>query len=216
MRNLDKRIKILKHVFNNSLLLEAGKSAALLSLLIILCQCSLQPPPPSEQKIQQVINEQLAHATDQPDRDRYQLFHVEGISMKGVYEPDDYVLIRKLRKEDTPNINRKDVVVFRPVERDVRFGIKRVVGLPGEHVRIKNGKLVVSRTNDSDEIVHESDHQVPEHVENPDYRDTALESDEYFLLGDNRKHSFDSRFWGPISVERIKGVVVHTFSQSEE
>ena len=95
---------------------------------------------------------------------------------------------------------RGDVIVFRYPQDPSQFFIKRIVGLPEETIRIDDGQVLVNGNVQLDERAYLS----------PDVRtggqlETVLQEDEYFLLGDNREASSDSRSWGPVQKEEIMG-----------
>lgn len=112
---------------------------------------------------------------------------VYGDSMSPVLEAGDVLLVEKL----TPEIRepeRFDLVVFRYQYRDNLYYIKRIVGLPGETVQIVDGKILVDGSileEDFGKELIEKGKQAEEPV--------VLGADEYFVLGDNRNHSSDSR-----------------------
>ncbi len=82
--------------------------------------------------------------------------------------------------------------------------IKRVIGLPGETVEIKDGKVYIN-----DKVLDEPYITCPlSHEENLKYQ---LEEDQVFVLGDNRVNSEDSRCWGPLDTKLIKGKAMMVF-----
>ncbi len=92
---------------------------------------------------------------------------------------------------------RGEAVVFRyPNDPDVYF-IKRIIGLPGERVVVRNGKVTVFSNNEEIAISGDTN----------GHADVRLGADQYFVLGDNRYNSFDSRNWGPVKKSEIIGVV---------
>ncbi len=97
---------------------------------------------------------------------------------------------------------RGDVVVFDAPTEDGRYFIKRVIGLPGETVNIHN-KIITVTSKDSPEVftINEPVLDVPTQGE----VEVTLKSDEYFVLGDNRPVSSDSRVWGSLDRKLIAG-----------
>lgn len=118
---------------------------------------------------------------------------VDGDSMKNTLKNGDILLLYKLS-----SINRFDIIVL-DEEKDNEKIIKRVIGLPGETVAIKNGKIYINDKVIDDEYAY---------GETSDYNKVTLRDDEYFILGDNRLISKDSRYFGPIKDNEIKGKIV--------
>jgi signal peptidase I len=110
-------------------------------------------------------------------------------------------------------VRRSDIVVFRFPEDPRRDFIKRVIGLPGETVSIRNKRVFVNgRLLDepyafhADEGVWPDDASVSEDRRRRDQlAPTSVPDDSYFVLGDNRDDSSDSRFWGPVPAGNIEG-----------
>ncbi len=124
-----------------------------------------------------------------------QPFLVSGASMEPNFSNGNYLIIDEVtyRFRD-PELG--EVIVFRyPKDRSVFF-IKRIVGLPGERVVVKNSKVTVYRNGEA--VFSESG--------TSGAADVVLEDRQYFVLGDNRYNSFDSRNWGPATREDIIGV----------
>ena len=94
-------------------------------------------------------------------------------------------------------------MVFKAPNTTKQYYIKRIIGLPNEEVIIKDGKVTVI-TPDNQLIVLDEIF-LPEGVMTNGSIDIKLGPDQYFLLGDNRFASYDSRHWGPISKEAIIG-----------
>ncbi|MEN9604516.1 MAG: signal peptidase [Candidatus Parcubacteria bacterium] len=125
---------------------------------------------------------------------------VSGSSMTETFHDKDYLFVEKLSyKFSDPE--RGDVIVFNPpiVERtDDRF-IKRVIGIPGDTVKVEEGVTYVNGTAQRETFVAHSSTQ-PASV--------TLKAGEYFVMGDNRAGSYDSRSWGPITKDEIQGRVL--------
>ena len=118
---------------------------------------------------------------------------VDGDSMKNTLKNGDILLLYKLS-----SINRFDIIVL-DEEKDNEKIIKRVIGMPGETVAIKKGKIYINDTVIDDEYAY---------GETSDYNKVTLRDNEYFILGDNRLISKDSRYFGPIKENEIKGKIV--------
>ncbi|MFA6918944.1 MAG: signal peptidase I [Patescibacteria group bacterium] len=132
-------------------------------------------------------------------------FYVKGASMEPNFYDHQYLVIEKLSyRFDAPK--RGDVVVFRYPADPKQFFIKRVIGLPGEHIRVEAGGVYLAG-KDSDLLIPESYIPTTTKTELPlkGYGDVTLGSDEYFLLGDNRTESLDSRVFGPVKKDFLIG-----------
>jgi signal peptidase I len=116
---------------------------------------------------------------------------VRGQSMSPALLPGQFLVASRPR-----HIHRGDVVVVRLPQRGID-AVKRVVGLPGERVRILDGKAEVNGRRLSEPHAHGSGPS----------GDWLLEGDEYLVLGDDRGESTDGRTFGPVPREAIVGVV---------
>lgn len=124
-----------------------------------------------------------------------QPFLVSGASMEPTFDNRDYLIIDEITYRFREP-ERGEVVVFRyPKDPKVYF-IKRIIGLPGERVVIKDGHVSVYNGDREMKIAGETNGLV----------DKKLGPEEYFVLGDNRYNSFDSRNWGPVSKKDIVGL----------
>jgi signal peptidase I len=128
-----------------------------------------------------------------------QSFKVDGVSMEPSFQNSQYLIVDKLSyRFRTPE--RGDVVVFHNPQFPDELYIKRVVGLPGELVQIKEGRLYV----DGVELRETPDLSLISNTEN--YSLTVGE-DEYFVMGDNRSNSSGSHIFGAVPEEGIVGRV---------
>lgn len=130
-----------------------------------------------------------------------QPFVVEGLSMFPTFDDKDYLVVDELSyRFETPE--RGDVIIFRYPGNPSVFYIKRVIGLPGEKIAIDHGVVTVIKTDGSRETLDE-----PYVVaEDATYTlNTALGADQFFVMGDNRPKSSDSRVWGALPKEDIIG-----------
>jgi len=139
----------------------------------------------------------------------YQPVKVEGGSMEPGLEDQEHIFINKLvyRFE---SIERGDIVVFR-YPRDTRKSfIKRVIGLPGDRIRISYGHVYVNN-----ELLPEP--YVPsDYLDARSYPETIVPPNAYFMLGDHRSMSNDSREFGPVMRGYIYGKAVFGYWPMEK
>jgi len=134
----------------------------------------------------------------------FQPFFVKGQSMEPNFENGDYLIIDELSYRFSEP-KRGDVIVFRyPYNPSQRY-IKRVIGLPGEKVEVKNGSVTIS-SEDGSQVLDEKTY-LPQGLSTPGSANILLNQDEYFVLGDNRPVSSDSRIWGTLPKQNIIGKV---------
>ena len=132
-----------------------------------------------------------------------QAVHVEGLSMYATLDDNDYLIANKIDYRLHPP-QRGDIIILRPPTNNSTDFIKRIVGLPGERVLIRSGVVYINGHKLDEPYLPEA--WVNE-VNWPDNNSNGqwLGPDEYFVMGDNRNRSQDSRFFGPISRDRIDG-----------
>jgi len=131
-----------------------------------------------------------------------QPYIVDGSSMDPTFKNGDYLIVDQLSKrfEEPP---REAVVIIRYPKDTSKFFIKRLIGFPGETIEIKNGKVFVYE--ETNEIVLDGSYVV--YAKNENFSQT-LGDDEYFVLGDNRAGSSDSRVWGTLPKKYIVGTPI--------
>ena len=128
----------------------------------------------------------------------FQPFFVKGASMEPNFDDGQYLIIDELSYRFRQP-ERGEIIVFKyPHDTSQRY-IKRIIGLPGETVEIKNGEVLVNS-----QILNESSY-LPEGLATAGLTKIILSENEYFVLGDNRLHSSDSRSWGSVPKENIVG-----------
>ena len=155
----------------------------------------------------------------------FQAFKIPTGSMEENLLIGDHILVNKfiygptvsgVEKALLPyhSIRRGDVVVFRYPEEPERDFIKRCVGLPGDEIEIVDKTLFVNglKVSDEDYAYHKDPRIYPRSVFLPDgYRErdnfgpVTVPEGHYFFMGDNRDNSNDSRFWGSVPADFIKG-----------
>lgn len=125
---------------------------------------------------------------------------VSGSSMESTLQDADHLILEKVTYSfDVPE--RFDIIVFRPYSNDKdTYYIKRIIGLPGEKVQIKGSEIYINDT------LLEEGYGREQILDGGLAKDAiVLGEDEYFVLGDNRNHSKDSREIGPIKRASITG-----------
>lgn len=132
----------------------------------------------------------------------FQPFIVKGESMSPSFESGDYLIVDEISYRFSEP-QRGDVVVFKyPKDESQRF-IKRVIGLPGETIVIENGQVSITKIDGTITILDEV--YLPDDLKTYGDANTSLKSDEYFVMGDNRTYSYDSRSWGVVPEKNIIG-----------
>ena len=128
-----------------------------------------------------------------------QSFRVDGQSMEPGLHTDEFVLVDKAAYLfQSPQ--RGDVIVFHyPLDPSKDF-IKRIIGLPGDTVQTTSNKVIVDG-----QILHEP---YINNASNSNDNTLKLGPDQFFVMGDNRNNSFDSRLWGPLNKSYIVGKAI--------
>ena len=133
-----------------------------------------------------------------------QPFFVDGDSMIPNFHNGDYLLIDELTYRFRQP-ERGEVIVFRPPQNASNYYIKRVIGLPGETVQIKNGLITVFNNQQPQGLVLGEDYI--HNIKTSGDLTVKLDKGQYFVLGDNRYASYDSRQWGVLPQKNIVGLV---------
>lgn len=133
-----------------------------------------------------------------------QPFYVKGASMEPNFYNREYLIVNEIGyRFDDPK--RGDVIVFKyPLDKKQYF-IKRVIGLPNERVVIDNNSIIIYNQNLKDEGIKLDESYLDINNKTTGKTDIILEDDEYFVLGDNREHSLDSRIFGILPEDLIVG-----------
>lgn len=116
---------------------------------------------------------------------------VNGTSMYPTLQDKEFMILNKISLKQ--GINRFDIVV---VQENNKYIIKRVIGLPGESVMYKDSKLYING-----KVIEDNYSKTTTN----DFDNVVLGENEYFVMGDNRAVSSDSRIIGPVNIENIKG-----------
>jgi len=133
-----------------------------------------------------------------------QPFIVRGASMEPNFYDGQYLII----DEATYNFRkpeRGEVIVFHYPRDPRQFFIKRIIGLPNERVQLNKGRVNIFNSEYPDGVLLDETYLTPKnHPTYPD-EDRTLSASEYFLMGDNRDFSSDSRIWGPMDIKFMVG-----------
>ena len=118
---------------------------------------------------------------------------VDGASMDQTLEDGQILLLYKLA-----NVDYGDIVVL-DEKKEGEIIIKRIIGMPGDTVSIRDNTIYVNGEEVEEDYAY---------GETSDYEEITLDDDEYFILGDNRPISKDSRYFGPVKEDEIIGKVI--------
>ncbi|MBP7006972.1 MAG: signal peptidase I [Candidatus Pacebacteria bacterium] len=130
-----------------------------------------------------------------------QPFIVSGASMYPTFHDSEYLIIDEI-SYILGEPKRNDVVVFKYPKDTKKFFIKRIIGLPGETVDVNGEEVTI--TNKENKEGFKLDQSYVENKSNTTGH-YVLEDDEYFVMGDNRSASSDSRYWGPVKENLLVG-----------
>lgn len=150
----------------------------------------------------------------------FQPFFVQGSSMEPNFDDGEYLVISEFGLKHTRiplvgidvnpfrELSRQEPIVFRFPRDPKQFFIKRVIGLPGESVEIKDGKVYIYNKIHHQGYVLDESAYLSSAVKTSDLQRTEVAEDEYFVLGDNRAFSYDSRAFGSIKKSAVIGRVL--------
>jgi len=139
----------------------------------------------------------------------YQPVKVEGTSMMPGLEDQERIFVNKFVYRWEP-IQRGDIVVFRYPRDTSKSYIKRVIGVAGDRVRIENGQVYVNGQ------ALDEDYVPSEYADARSYAEVTVPSHSYFVLGDHRTMSNDSRDFGPVNERYIYGKAVFGYWPMEK
>ena len=147
-----------------------------------------------------------------------QAFKIPSGSMKPTLQIGDHILVNKfiygvkipyIDKMIIPykNPDHGDIIVFKYPEDPDKDFIKRVVGVPGDMIKIINKKVYVNDVPIAHDLgVHSDSRILSDQINQRDnFGPVTVPADSYFVMGDNRDNSYDSRFWGFVGQQAIKG-----------
>ncbi len=134
-----------------------------------------------------------------------QPFLVSGASMEPNFSNGDYLIVDEISYR-LREPNRFESIVFKyPIDPSLYY-IKRIIGLPGERVIINNGIVKIFNKEHMEGLQLE-ERYLPSNVQTLGSIDITLGEGKYFVMGDNRNKSYDSRAWGVLPKENLIGVV---------
>jgi len=137
-----------------------------------------------------------------------QPFYVKGASMEPNFHDHEYLIIDEISYRFN-NPKRGDIIVFRYPRNPQEFFIKRMIGLPGESIQIKDGKVTIYNDQNPEGMTLDESY-LPDDLKT--YGMTSdkinLGDNEFFVLGDNRNSSKDSRSFGPVNESYLVGRVL--------
>ncbi|MBU2051746.1 MAG: signal peptidase I [Patescibacteria group bacterium] len=134
----------------------------------------------------------------------FQPHQVKGSSMYDNFHDGEYLLTDKVDyRFHSPE--RGDVVVFKAPQNEDYDYIKRIIALPGEQIKVESGRVFINN-----QTLDESGYLDPNITTHPgayakEGQNLTIPSDQYFVMGDNRSNSSDSREWGPVPTFNIVG-----------
>ncbi len=131
----------------------------------------------------------------------FQPFIVKGESMSPNFKSGDYLIVDEISYRFAEP-SRGDVIVFKYPKDTTQKFIKRVIGLPNETVDIKDGQISIMKDGKSSVL---NENYLPKDLKTYGTVNIALGSGEFFVLGDNREYSYDSRVWGVMPKKDIIG-----------
>ena len=130
-----------------------------------------------------------------------QPYVVSGSSMNPTFKDGDYLIVDQLSKR-FEDLARESVVIIRYPKDPSKFFIKRLIAFPNEKVEIKNGVVTIFNEANPEGLTLNNSYVV--YKKNDDFS-IKLDDNEYFVMGDNRAGSSDSRIWGPLPEKNIIG-----------
>jgi signal peptidase I len=135
-----------------------------------------------------------------------QNFHIQGQSMEPTLHDQEFILVDKVAYLLRPPA-RGDVIVFQFPRDPQEDLVKRIIAVPGDVISVINQAVIVNGVTLHETYINEDDPYNPY----PSFRDSIIEPNEYFVMGDNRGDSDDSRDWGLVPRQNIIGRVAAVY-----
>jgi signal peptidase I len=138
-----------------------------------------------------------------------QPFYVKGASMEPTFHDHEYLIIDEISYRFKAPI-RGDIVVFRYPEDPQEYFIKRIIGLPSEKIEIRDGQVSIYNDQNPEGFALDESAYLADSVKTYDVSGEiiSLRDNEYFVMGDNRNSSKDSRSFGPVNSSFLTGRVI--------
>ena len=131
-----------------------------------------------------------------------QPFIVSGASMENTFQHNEYLIVDQLTYQfETPE--RGDVVIFKYPRDPDKYFIKRIIGVPGDTIEIDGDVVTIHNASYPDGLT--IDEPYVKQMEKKTFLTETLSEKEYFVMGDNRDASSDSRMWGVLQEESVVG-----------
>lgn len=133
-------------------------------------------------------------------------YRIPTVSMEPTLQTGDFILNNKL-SYCTQNPKRGDVVIFQYPPDEKLIYVKRIIGLPGDKLEIKDKDVFINGHRFNETYVDHIDSNILPAVAGPrdNFGPFVVPSNKYFVMGDNRDNSLDSRYWGTVGRSQIKG-----------
>lgn len=133
-------------------------------------------------------------------------FYVKGASMEPNFFDKEYLIIDELTYRFREP-QRGEVVVFKYPENPKEFFLKRIIGLPGERVKVSEGKVTIYNEQHPEGVILDESYLPADLLTSGDRTFVPLSNDQYFVMGDNRPNSYDSRRFGAVDKSLVVGRV---------
>jgi signal peptidase I len=124
----------------------------------------------------------------------------------------DHLFVDK-RSYKTQDIAHEDLIIFPFPKKPENDYIKRVIGLPGDEIEIRNKQLYLNKVLQKQKFAIYKDQRILPQADSPrdNFGPVTVPEGSVFVLGDNRDNSYDSRFWGFVPIDTVKGKVVNIY-----
>jgi signal peptidase I len=137
-------------------------------------------------------------------------YKIPSRSMQPTLEPGDHVISNQLYYRYN-NLAHGDLIIFKyPRDENVDF-VKRIVGCPGDTIEIKDNQMFLNGKKSDEPYVLDTPSMLKGEQPMKNFGPFVIPENEYFVLGDNRNNSNDSRFWGTVKRHQIEGKVIFIY-----